>query len=344
MQNIQTFYPSIYRAYISVILLTVSTFMKKTLNQNIESILSVALLAPSVHNTQPWRIHVDENTISIDIDPQYQLTDGDPTGRETIISLGIFVEAITIAASPFGLQTKTIHFQDQRAVIEFASTQVKKNKSELEALKNRVTDRSIYKHIEINTKTKRLLTRCAPKTKAKIWVITDQDEIQEVADLTAKGIGLALSNPSFRQELSNYLVVPWSTKKRGISTSSLYIPKLLAICEPVLIRLGIGLGSEVKLEHRRWESASAVILITTVGDMADYWFEAGRAYLRVALRIEELGLSQATSAATVEASNYHEDVENLVRTSQRLQSVIRIGKGAARRNHSPRVSVKELLT
>ncbi len=110
------------------------------------------------------------------------------------------------------------------------------------------------------------------------------------------------------------------------------------------MKLGIGIRSEVNLERKRWESASGIILITTVGDMPKYWFEAGRAYLQAALKVEQLGLSQATSAATVEASNYHEDVEKLVDTNQRLQSVIRIGKGVQNRNHSPRVTVEELLT
>jgi hypothetical protein len=110
------------------------------------------------------------------------------------------------------------------------------------------------------------------------------------------------------------------------------------------MKTGLGVTSEVKLERKRWLSSSGIIFITTAGDVPEYWFEAGRAYLHVALEIENQGLSQATSAATVEASNYHEDIERLLGTNERLQCVIRVGKGAKNRNHSPRVNVEDLLT
>jgi hypothetical protein len=76
----------------------------------------------------------------------------------------------------------------------------------------------------------------------------------------------------------------------------------------------------------------------------DDWFEAGQTYLRASLELERLGFSQATSAAPVEAATFHEDIESLLKTNQRLQAVIRIGKGAAKRRYSPRVPAKELIT
>ncbi len=330
--------------FLNLAILYINMSLSNVLQENLKSIIEIARLAPSVHNTQPWQISIDNDKLYIDIDPRYQLSDGDPTGRETIISLGIFAEAIKVASEQFGLQCRNISLDKYRAVIHFTLDKSKKNSQEVNALKTRVTDRSIYSQVDINQKIKSTIVNVAPNDKAKVWVLTDAKSINIIASLTSKGISLALSNPSFRQELSRYLVLPWSSKKRGISTSSLYLPKALEICEPFLMKLGIGIKSEAKLERKRWESASGVIFITTKGDMSEYWFEAGRAYLRVALEIEQLGLSQATSAATVEASNYHEDVEQLIGTNQRLQCVIRVGKGASKRNHSPRVSAEEIIT
>jgi hypothetical protein len=73
------------------------------------------------------------------------------------------------------------------------------------------------------------------------------------------------------------------------------------------------------------------------------WFEVGRSYLRASLEIEKAGLSQATSAAIVEASNFHEDVEQILGSNLRIQAIIRIGKGRKIRYRSPRVSARELL-
>src|SRR5690242_14591323 len=47
-----------------------------------------AVLAPSVHNTQPWRLHADEHTLDLFIDPERQLRVLDPRGRQMMISAG----------------------------------------------------------------------------------------------------------------------------------------------------------------------------------------------------------------------------------------------------------------
>jgi len=321
--------------------------LAQVLAEKINDIVALAGYAPSVHNTQSWRVKTRGNKIFVRVDPRYRLVDGDPTGRQTIISLGIFSEALKIAAMVNGLHASKLTFDGEEVEIHICKSGDSDNSERshtIAALKSRVTDRSIYRPIEISKSTRGQIIDAAKEITAKIWLLTDKNDVYKIAEYTSKGIGLALSNPNFRHELSTYLVVPWSKKRRGISTSSLYIPKILAVCEPLFMRLGIGLKQEVNLERRRWLSSSGIVLITTPGDMPDHWFEAGRAYLKVALKIEKLGLSQATSAAMVEASNYHEDVEAMLKTTQRLQGVIRIGQGSRHRVHSPRVSTKELIT
>ena len=319
----------------------------QTLDQKLRSIIDIARCAPSVHNTQPWIVGIKDNDIMISIDPKYRLTDGDPTGRQTMLSLGIFAEAVVIASNSLGLEAIAPKLSDNKAVVGISGTTLSKNhvqeaQQEVKYLKTRATDRSIYHSVPIDKQIKKQLALCSDQ-QSKVWILTNQESIHQIADWTAKGIGVALSNPSFREELSHYLVEPWSKKLRGISVSSLYIPRILEIIEPVVMKLGFGLHLEVELEKKRWLSSSGIIAITTAGDVEKNWFEAGKAYLRVSLLIERLGLSQATSAATVEASNFHEDVEQLLGTTQRLQAVLRIGIGSPHRKYSPRVSAEELI-
>jgi hypothetical protein len=316
------------------------------LEKNLLKILENARLAPSVHNSQPWKVSIKNNAIEVGLDDEHVLKDGDPTGRETILSLGIFAESILISAENVGLYDSKVSYKDKKAFVEFskeASTPKNESKKLIHALKKRATDRSVYKKINISSQAKNTILNAWKDPDLKIWLIDEENKIDEIANLTSNGIGLALTNPAFRKELSEYIIEPWSSKKRGISVNSLYIPKLIAVIQPLFVRFGIGLTKEVKLEHKRWKSSSAVVLITSVGDMPEYWFSAGRAYLRVSLAIEQLGFSQATSAATVEASNYHEDVEKLLNTKQRLQCVLRIGEGSNNRAYSPRVEAKSLV-
>ncbi len=312
------------------------------LKTNIIAILKDARLAPSVHNTQPWKVSLNTNHLHVSIDQQYQLEDGDPTGRQTIISLGIFCEAVLISAQGYGLKATSVTNDTKSATISFSSCTPAAH-SHLKHLRNRSTDRSIYRKGVIASDKLAEISQISPEAGVSIHVSSDEHMVRTTARLTSRGIGVALSSPNFRRELANYLVGYGSNKKRGISVKSLYIPWIFGVIEPMSLKLGIGMKKEAALEYKRWESASAVIYLTATGDMPRNWFAVGRTYLRVSLVVEELKLSQATSAALVEASTYHEDIADLLDSKERLQGVIRIGHGQKHRYKSPRVEPSKLL-
>lgn len=312
----------------------------------IQKILEASLLSPSVHNTQAWSVNIKSSNIVVSIDKRYVLGDGDPTKRQSYIGLGIFCEMIKLIAIDYEINAILHKIDSQNVEISFHESVTKRNtiKSATKLISTRATDRSIYKPVLLAKQQVTKLENSNSGLQTKVHIITESEQIQTVANLTSQGIELAMSNPDFRKELSHFLLLPWSKRKRGISLNSLYIPKLVAYLEPIAMRLGLGLSLEVNLERKRWESASAVIAITAPGDLEKYWFDVGRNYARLTLAIEDIGLSQATSGAIVEASNYHEDVESILGTNQRILSMIRVGKGKTKRNYSPRVSLGDIIS
>lgn len=315
------------------------------LEKHISDILDTARMAPSVHNSQPWIVTVHDSAITTTIDESHILHDGDPTGRQTIISLGIFTEAIIISAAQFGLTDPVVYFKDSHSILTFNTLTSPNPNYELPKLiHTRSTDRSIYKPANITDDIMQAINTARLSPRVSVLTTKDIELMQTIANLTSRGIRLALSSPGFRDELSHYLVTPGSTEHRGIATKSLYIPRIIQYFEPWLIRNGVMLQAEISLEKRRWQSASAVVLICSDGDLHNDWFEAGQSYLHASLAIEKAGLSQATSAAIVEATDFHEDIEKLMGTNQRIQAVMRIGIGSKKRHYSPRVDVQELLT
>jgi hypothetical protein len=319
--------------------------MTEELSTKIRSILEAARFAPSVHNSQPWIVKQEGATLHISIDPEKSIKYGDPTGRETIISLGIFVETICCVAEEQGLLAKDIEFKNNQALIHFSkASSVLRNQSLYSTLlKTRCTDRTIFHKIALNKKAEHSISSSKVYDGTDVHLVTDPETIELTATLTSKAIKLALNDPFFRRELLEYLVLPWFSKRRGISLLALGIPVFIAILEPLFLRLRWGLNMQGKIEKRRWMSASGIVFITAKGDMPQFWFATGRTYLRSSLEIERQGLSQATSAAIVEASNYHDDIEELIGTKDRIMTVTRIGQGTRRRHHSPRVSVNTLL-
>jgi nitroreductase len=66
-------------------------------------VLYYASLAPSGHNSQPWRVRVESaNTWIIEADGHRRLPCVDPDNRELLLSLGAFVENLCLAASALG--------------------------------------------------------------------------------------------------------------------------------------------------------------------------------------------------------------------------------------------------
>jgi hypothetical protein len=71
------------------------------------SILHHAALAPSGHNSQPWRVRiVAPDEWIIEADPSRRLPSVDPQNREAMLSLGAFTENLVLAAGSYGFRTE----------------------------------------------------------------------------------------------------------------------------------------------------------------------------------------------------------------------------------------------
>lgn len=72
-----------------------------------DDILYRASLAPSGHNAQPWQVLIrDKKNWLVGVDKTRLLSEVDPDGRETWISLGAFCENMSIAATRYGLDAE----------------------------------------------------------------------------------------------------------------------------------------------------------------------------------------------------------------------------------------------
>ncbi len=74
------------------------------LDDTARTILHHASLAPSGHNSQPWRVRIEgPDAWTVEVDERRRLPAVDPDNRELLLSIGAFVENLSIAAGASGL-------------------------------------------------------------------------------------------------------------------------------------------------------------------------------------------------------------------------------------------------
>ncbi|MFF1724796.1 Acg family FMN-binding oxidoreductase [Streptomyces sviceus] len=83
-----------------------------TTMSGIERVVAAGVLACNPHNTQPWRIRVDADTIDVHSDPSRRMPLNDASGREHFAGLGCAVENMVIAAGPAGFSADVTLFPD----------------------------------------------------------------------------------------------------------------------------------------------------------------------------------------------------------------------------------------
>jgi hypothetical protein len=69
----------------------------------VRTVVAAASLAPSIHNTQPWRWAGVDGGLDLYVDPARQLPVADPAGRQMLVSCGAALLHVRLAIRRLGL-------------------------------------------------------------------------------------------------------------------------------------------------------------------------------------------------------------------------------------------------
>ncbi len=94
-----------------------------------KKLLETAVYAPSPHNVQPWRLRIlTDDTAELLIEKRRTLPKEDPTGSFIILTMGLFIEALTIVAGNHSLK---LGFNLCQPASSFTPEQIAKTEGEL---------------------------------------------------------------------------------------------------------------------------------------------------------------------------------------------------------------------
>lgn len=78
--------------------------------ETVRSALSLAVRAPSVHNSQPWQWRVGEHSLHLYADPDLHLRHTDPDARDMLLSCGAALNHCVVAFAALGWQSRVHRF------------------------------------------------------------------------------------------------------------------------------------------------------------------------------------------------------------------------------------------
>ena len=300
-----------------------------------------AILAPSSHNTQPWLFTASDREITVEPDITRWLEVADPTKRELHISLGCAVENIVIAAEHAGCQVHTDLVKTSGGVAVRISWEAAHGlerslvSSNLAArIPLRRTSHAPFRPTPIATEGAEAMLASAKPFGVRAQLYDDPRTIARVADLTARADEMQFVDRAWRAELSHWL-------GQGVFGGSW----LKARIGSLVVRYA-DLGKSTGKKNRELMAGSPMVgLISASEDSHEVHIESGRAFQRLALTADSLGIGVQPMSGSLEVPELRSELaSSLAGAAAYPLQLFRVGYPASEEEHTPRRQLGEVLT
>lgn len=312
--------------------------------------LHYAVLAPSTHNTQPWRFIVDDDTVLVCADRLRALPVIDPYDRELTVSCGAALFNLRVALSRFGLAYAITPLPSEADPDVLARLRILPGDhcdGELaalfDAIPRRVTTRAPFAGVPVATEIARRLVEAGTAEGAEVVCIADDALRDRISGLIADADRMQFADPRFRRELASWIHP--RCRDDGMPASAAQAGALLDSAAP-LAALAIrtfDVGGNVAATHRRLAADSPLLVCLASGDDAPSWLAAGQALERMLLTGVNDGLTASYLNQPIEVEPLRETLRAMLGLRGIPQLLLRMGHGPAT-GHAPRRPLDEIVS
>lgn len=309
--------------------------------EKILGLLEMAILAPSTHNTQPWRFRIQGSTVHVETDSSRWLRVADPDKRELFLSVGCAIENLLVAAEHFGLGYR-LRYPDRAQAPDVAvrieivaqkSTSSFRHPSLFEAIAARHTDRKPYRHTPLRTEDLAALQNCVVEEDLQLVVCSNPRTLNIVDEYSQLADAIQFADPAYRDEIGFWIGqgaygTPWLLSKLGqLAISQVHRGKLLE-----------------KREGEALLGASLFAAICSRRDDCTSHIKSGQALERVWLRATSLGIGIQPLSQIVEVPALRVQLGALLgNEAEFVQQPFRLGYSNRGGKSPPRRALKEFL-
>ena len=298
--------------------------------------LRLACRAPSLHNSQPWRWVLTDDSVELFADRDRLVSGTDHTGRQALISCGAVLHHFCAAMAAAGWGTTVTRFPTADDACHVATVQFAEARS--------VTDEQMSRANAILTRhTDRLPFAAPPDPESLMHVLSAVAENHVVRlDVLSENVHEFLAEASHltevlrRYDAEYHVELDWWTDSfvagQGIPRAS-----LITATESDRVQIGRNFPVVARAERRTaiLDDRAAVLVLSTLDDNRDSVLRCGEALSAVLLNATEAGLSSCPLTHITEVEPGREVVATLVGNGSIPQVIVRLGQAPALADSPP---------
>jgi nitroreductase len=305
--------------------------------------VEAALLAPSSHNTQPWRFRAIGEYLDLVADRTRALPVNDPYDRELTISCGaaLFNLRVAAAARSWNALVDELPFPDDPDILARITlcSGLQPNVADAATLdgvlKRRRTYRRKFLEGDVDPALVESLVRAAEMEDCFACPLTDGVAREAAAALVAEGDRQLWSDPHWRRELSSWMHP--QRQREGFA-----IPGMPQRAAELVVR-SFDLGTGIAAHNRQLLQGSPLLLV--IGSKADEpceWLRTGQALQRVLLTACAMGLQASFLNQPVHVDGLRSRLRELAPEALVPQILLRLGRPASELAAVPRRSLQSV--
>jgi nitroreductase len=312
----------------------------------VATVLDAAAMAPSVHNSQPWRFRVLPDRIELHADATRRLPAADPDDKELRLACGASLANLRISLEALGVRpmvTLLPHAAGPHALaVVRRGGHVTPSDHVLDlrrAIPSRHTNRKPFRDVPVTAAEVNHLVRAAQTERSWLHPITDPSQRSRLHALVARAHQIQLGNLEFRAELER-----WSghggERRDGVpalAAGPAYEPQ-----DRWVLRDFSGGQARERVPGKDFEREPLIAVVCSYYEGALAELHAGQAMQRVLLTATTLGLSASFIAQPIEVPSCREELRHLLGAGITAQTILRVGHGSPVAP-TPRRPVAELL-
>jgi nitroreductase len=299
---------------------------------DIADIIRYATLAPSGHNTQPWRFRVSGQRIDILPDLARRTPVVDPDDHHLFVSLGCAGETLALASAATGRPGDLRFEPAAQGAVVFQSGRGAATPSPLfDAIPRRQSTRGDYDGRGVSAADIATLAAAAALPGVDLVLVTDRPGTGRIRDLVIDGNSSQMADPAFLHELKTWMRFSPRQALRtgdGLFSATTGNPTLPAWLGPAVLDVAFRAKTENAKYARQIASSAGLAIFVGHAPDPQHWVQAGRAAQRFALQATALGLKTAFLNQPVEVAGLRPALADLVGLKgRRPDLVMRFGRG-----------------